>query len=101
MSAAALCRPRRLGDPINPANNDIHDAARGLIVAVDTLDRLGIIVISIEADRRRNQRVVVEYSPACDQLGGVETISGPECGHWTAIRYGIEIRWLRIKGGAA
>lgn len=100
MSAATLCRAHRFGDPLNPANCDIHDAARGLVAAVETLDRLGISIVSIEADRLRNQRVVVEYSKACDALGGVETVSGPYWSQWTANRYGIEIRWMRMKGPA-
>lgn len=100
-TGAAVCRPHRFGDPLNPANEDIHDAARLLVAAVATLDRLGIRIVSIEADRLRNQRVVVDYSPACDDLGGVETVSGPYWSHWTANRYGIEIRWMRTKGGVA
>lgn len=97
MSAAVLCRPHRFGDPMNPGNNDIHDAARGLVAAVAVLDRLGIAVVSVEADRLRNQRVVVEYSKACDALDGVEIVSGPYWSQMTAHRYGIEIRWMRMK----
>lgn len=100
MNAPAL-RAHRVYDPINPANCDIHDAARLLVAAVETLDRLGIRIVAVEADRLRNQRVVVEYSPACDKLGGVETASGPYWSHWTANRYGIEIRWVLLKGGVA
>jgi hypothetical protein len=100
MNAVAL-RARRLDDPMNPENCDIHDAARGLVVAVQTLDRLGIRIVAVEADRLRNQRVVVDYSPACDQLGGMETVCGPYWSQWTAKRYGIEIRWMRLKGGTA
>ncbi|MFH2082050.1 MAG: hypothetical protein ABIK08_11265 [Pseudomonadota bacterium] len=99
MSAVAL-RPHRFGDPVNPENGDIHDAARSLVAAVQTLDRLGIRIVSIEADRLRNQRVVVDYSRECDALGGVETVSGPYWSQWTANRYGIEIRWMRVKAPA-
>lgn len=98
MSAVA-CRPRRLGDPMNPVNEDIHDAARGLVVAVGLVDQMGIEVIRIEADRRRNQRVFVAYSPACDRLGGVMTSSSPDYSLWTANRFGIEIRWMRQPEG--
>lgn len=94
MSAVA-CRPRRLSDPLNPSNFDIHDAARGLVVAVELVDQMGIEVIRIEADRRRNQRVFVAYCPACDRLEGVETSRSPDYSLWTANRFGIEIRWMR------
>lgn len=101
MSAAAMCKPHRFGDPINPANCDIHDAARGLLVAVATLDRLGIVVLSVETDRLRNQRVLVEYCKACDTLGGVECQRFRGLSTWTANRYGIEIRWMRPSSGEA
>lgn len=96
--SAVLCRPHRFGDPISPPNTDIHDAARLLVSAVSTLDRLGFDVVSIEADRRRNQRVVVEYCKACDALDGIAFIRGPVWTQWTANRYGIEIRWMRERG---
>lgn len=99
MSAAVMCRPRRFGDPVSDMNAEVHDAARLLVAAVDTLDRLGIPVITVQADRRRNQRVMVEYCRACDALEGVEFRSGGEWSTWTANRYGIEIRWMRQTQG--
>lgn len=98
MSAAAMCRPRRFGDPVSDANSEVYDAARGLVLAVQMIDRLGIEIVSIATDRRRNQRVVVEYCAACDALGGVPFIRGPVWTQWTASRYGIEIRWMRERG---
>jgi hypothetical protein len=95
MNAAALCRPRRLGDAVSEINADVHDAARLLVAAVDVLDRLGIPVVTVQADRRRNQRVIVEHCQACDQLGGVEVMRCPDFTLWTANRFGIEIRWMR------
>jgi hypothetical protein len=93
MSAVA-CRAHRFSDPISEMNGDIRDAARGLVTAVAMLDQMGIAVVSIEADRRRNQRVMVEYSRDCDALNGVPFILGPVWTTWTASRYGIEIRWM-------
>lgn len=94
MSAVA-CKPRRFGDPVSDSNCEIHDAARLLLAAVETLDRLGIEVVSVEADCRRNQRVLVEYCRACDALDGVAMMRGPVWTIWSANRYGIEIRWMR------
>lgn len=96
--SAVLCHPHRFGDPVNPVNCDMLDAARGLVLAVQMIDRLGIEIVSIATDRRRNQRVVVEYCAACDALGGVPFIRGPVWTQWTASRYGIEIRWMRERG---
>lgn len=93
--SAVLCRPHRFDDPISPPNVDIFDTARGLVQAVALLDRLGIEVVTVQADRRRNQRVMVEYCRACDKLEGVECQRSAEWSTWTANRYGIEIRWMR------
>ena len=101
MSAAAECKPRRSGDGLSPANAEIHDSPRLLVEAVDTLDRLGLSVITVQADRRRNKRVMVEYSPACDALDGVACMSNPAFTTWSANRYGIEIRWMRTSKGSA
>lgn len=95
MSAAALCKPRRFGDAVSDANADVHDAARLLVEAVDTLDRLGLAVITVQADRHRNKRVMVMYSPACDALDGVACMTNPDFTMWTANLHGIEIRWMR------
>lgn len=101
MNASAKCKLRRFGDSISPVNADIHDSTRLLVEAVDTLDRLGLSVITVQADRRRNKRVMVEYSPACDALDGVACMSNPAFTTWSANRYGIEIRWMRTSKGSA
>ena len=93
--SAVLPRPHRFDDPISAPNIDIYDTARGLVQAVALIDRLGIEVVTIQADRRRNQRVMVSYNRACDALEGVECQRTADWSIWTASRYGIEIRWLR------
>lgn len=93
--SAVGCKPRRFGDPVSDSNCEIHDAARLLLAAVETLDRLGIEVVSVEADCRRNQRVLVEYCRACDALDGVACMTNPDFTMWTANLHGIEIRWMR------
>lgn len=93
--SAVLCKPHRFSDPVSDSNCEIHDTARGLVAAVAKLDQMGIEIISIEGDRRRNQRVEVAYSKACDALDGAEFIHGAVWSFWTANRYGIEIRWVR------
>lgn len=93
--SAVLCKAHRFSDPISEMNGDIRDAARGLVAAVQVLDQRGIEVISIEADHKRNQRVMVAYSPECDALEGVAFLRGPVWTQWTANRFGIEIRWMR------
>lgn len=94
MSAAILAR-HRFGDPVSIPNSDIHDTVRMLVTTVEMLDRMGIEVVSVVADRSRNQRVLVNYSRECDALEGVECQRGPDWSYWTTNRFGIEIRWMR------
>ena len=86
-------RQRRFSDPVSPLNESIHDAARALAQAIEMVDGLGLQIISVEAERNRNKRIHVTYSAACDALGGVETSRNAEWSHWTANRFGVEIRW--------
>lgn len=84
---------RRFSDPVSPLNCDLHDAARMLAAAVEMVDGLGLEILSVDADRQRNRRILVNYSPLCAALEGVEYKRGPEWSHWTASRFGVEIRW--------
>lgn len=86
-------RSRRFSDPVSPLNESIHDAARTLARAIEMVDGLGLQIISVEAERSRNRRIHVTYSAACDALDGVETRRNAEWSHWTANRFGVEIRW--------
>lgn len=98
---ATFMTRRRFSDPVSPLNDEIHDQARLLAAAVEAVDHLGIEIMAVEADRTRNKRIQVAYSPACDALGGVETARGPEWSHWTANRFGVEIVWCIHVGVAA
>lgn len=89
----AVFRTRRFSDPVSPLNETIHDTARALAQAVEMVDGLGLQIISVEAERSRNKRIHVAYSASCDALDGVETSRNAEWSHWTANRFGVEIRW--------
>ncbi len=89
----AVFNPRRFTDPCSPLNDDLHDQTRLLASAVEMIDRLGLEILSVEADRSRNKRVLVTYSRACDALGGVEVARQGGYSHWSAHRFGVEIRW--------
>ena len=90
---AVFLKRRRFSDPVSQLNDEIHDQARLLAAAVEAVDRLGIEIIAVEADRTRNKRIQVSYSAECDTLGAVETARTPQCSHWTASRFGVEIVW--------
>lgn len=84
---------RRFTDPCSELNCDLHDAARMLAATVEMVDGLGLEILTVEADRQRNRRILVAYSPQCAALEGVEYKRGPEWSHWSASRFGVEIRW--------
>ena len=86
-------KPRRFSDPVSDLNAHVHDKARLLAAAVEMVDRMGIEIITVEADRNRNSMIHVAYSHACDQLGGVEVLRTRGYSHWCASRHGVEIRW--------
>lgn len=92
-SAPAGFRPRRFTDPVSQLNDDIHDTTRRLTQAVEMVDRLGLKILSVDADRARNKRILVTHSRECDALGGVEVARQSGCSHWSANRFGVEIRW--------
>lgn len=89
----AVFRPRRFSDPVSPLNDDLHDQTRLLAAAVEMIDRLGLQILSVEADRTRNRRIQVIHSPEVDALGGVEVARQNGWSHWSANRFGVEIRW--------
>lgn len=84
---------RRFTDPCSELNSDLHDAARMLAAAVELVDGLGLEILTVEADRQRNRRILVKHSPLCAALEGVEYKRGAEWSHWTASHFGVEIRW--------
>lgn len=86
---------RRFTDPVSALNDTVFDGARMLVKAVEMVDRLGLEIIAIDADRSRNKRVQVRYSRACDELEGAETSRQNGVIHWTANRYGVEIVWCK------
>lgn len=86
--------PRRFSDPVSPLNDGIHDETRMLLSAVELVDKLGLKIISVDADRSRNKRILVSYSSECDALEGVEVARQNSASHWAATRYGVEIRWV-------
>lgn len=92
---------RRFTDSISDLNADVYDSARLLARAVELVDHLGLHIIAVEADRSRNQRLQVTYSPACDQLDGAQTACHNGYCHWTANKFGVEIRWCLPIGEAA
>lgn len=98
---AAVFKPRRFSDPVTELNDPIYDTARQLAAAVEMVDRMGIKILTVEADRLRNQRITVVYSHECDQLGGVETARRNGWSHWTANRHGVEITWCFNLEGVA
>lgn len=89
----AVFRPRRFSDPVSPLNETIHDTARALAQAVAMVDGLGLQIINVEAERNRNKRIHIVYSRECAALDAVETSRNAEWSHWTANRFGVEIRW--------
>lgn len=84
---------RRFSDPVSPLNDDIHDETRRLITAIERVDGLGIQILTVEAERSRNKRILVAYSRECDALDGVEVARQQGHSHWCASRFGVEIRW--------
>lgn len=89
----AVFRSRRFSDPVSDLNAETWDNTRLLTAAVEMVDGLGLRILSVEADRRRNRRIHVEYAPECAALEGVEVSRNAEWSHWTANRYGVEINW--------
>lgn len=90
----AVFRPRRFTDEVSPLNDEMHDQARLLLQAIAMVDRLGLQILSIDADRSRNKRILVSYCRQCDALEGVEIMRQAGASHWGATRYGVEIRWV-------
>ena len=90
----SIFHPRRFSDPVSPLNDGIHDETRMLLSAVELVDKLGLKIISVDADRSRNKRILVSYSSECDALEGVEVARQNSASHWAATRYGVEIRWV-------
>lgn len=86
-------RPRRFSDPVSDLNAIVFDRARQLGMVVEMIDRLGIEIMRVEAERTRNIRVQVAYGPECDVLEGVEVKRADGWSHWCANRYGVEIVW--------
>lgn len=86
--------PRRFSDPVSPLNDSLIDQTRMLAAAVKLIDERGLRILSVDADRSRNKRVLVEYSrKECDALEGVEVARQGGFSHWSANRFGVEIRW--------
>ena len=92
-SAPDVFTHRRLGDSVSPLNDELHDTTRLLAEAVRMIDQLGLKIISVDADRSRNKRVLVSYSRECDALEGVEYKRQGGYSHWCANRFGVEIQW--------
>lgn len=90
----SVFHPRRFSGPVSPLNDGIHDETRMLPSAVALVDKLGLKIISVDADRGRNKRILVSYSRECDALDGVEVARQNGASHWAATRYGVEIRWV-------
>lgn len=89
----AVFRSRRFSDPVSDLNAEAWDNTRLLATAVEMVDGLGLHILSVEADRLRNRRILVEYTPECAALEGVEIHRTAEWSHWAANRFGVEIRW--------
>lgn len=86
---------RRFSDPVSDLNATVHDKARLLAETVEMIDRLGLQIMSVEADNARNSRVLVIHEPErCAALGGVEVGRTAGYSHWCANRFGTEIRWV-------
>lgn len=92
--APQVSRPRRFSDPVSPLNDGIHDETRMLLASIELVDKLGLKIISVDADRARNKRILVSYSRECDALDGVEVARHNGASHWAATRHGVEIRWM-------
>lgn len=92
-NAPAVFRPRRFSDPVSPLNDELHETTQRLAHAVEMVDRLGIRIMAVEADRTRNRRIQVSYSPECNALEAVEVARDATWSHWCANRFGVEIRW--------
>lgn len=90
----AVFHPRRFSDPVSPLNDGIHDETRMLLSAIALVDRHGLKIISVDADRARNKRILVSHSRECDALEGIEVARQNGASHWAANRYGVEIRWV-------
>lgn len=90
---AVFIKRRRFSDPVSPLNEELHDQARLLAAAVETVDRMGLKIISVEADHARNRRIYVAHTPECEALEGVEVARQNGWSHWAANRFGVEIRW--------
>jgi len=90
----AVFTRRRFSDPVSDLNATVHDKARLLAETVEMIDRLGLQIVSVEADNARNSRVLVIHDPErCAALGGVEVGRTAGYSHWCATRFGVEIRW--------
>lgn len=89
----AVFRPRRFTDAVSPLNDHLHDKTRLLAQTVEMVDRLGLQIMSVEADRSRNSVVNVLPSAECNALEGVEVARQNGYSHWCANRFGVEIRW--------
>lgn len=79
---------------VAPRNQAVHEAAGQLPAAIERLDRMGLEITSVEADRRRNRRVLVSHGDACAQLDGALVSRGPGWEVWGANLDGVEVRWL-------
>lgn len=86
-------RRRRFSDPVSDLNAHVHDKTRLLAQTVEMVDRLGLKIMSVEADSRRNSVIHVVSSAGCDALDGVEVARQNGYSHWCANRFGVEIRW--------
>lgn len=84
---------RRGADPISPANERIHDAARLLLADIAVADHLGLDIISAEL-HAEGRTVLVAHTPACAALGGRITASIEGANYMQATRFGTVIRWF-------
>lgn len=101
LDTPAVFTRRRFSDPVSDLNAAIHDRARLLASAVEMVDGLGLQILSVEADGSRNSRILVANSPECDALDGVEIMRAQGYSHWSASRFGVEIRWCVLVQEAA
>lgn len=92
---------RRIGDSISERNADMQDSASLLANAVGLIDRLGLTILAIDADRSRNRSIQVQAGPACASLDGVLAASSGGYNHYCANRFGCEIRWVESSLEAA
>lgn len=89
----AVFRPRRFSDQVSDLNCHVHDKTRLLAQTVEMVDRLGLQIMSVEADRSRNSVIHVMPTAECNALEGVEVARQNGYSHWCANRFGVEIRW--------